>query len=197
LVISEVFFNPAGSDDQLEWVELFNGAPYTIDLSEYTLGWGGGAYNIGKRQLGGVVGSGEYFVVGGPTSSDANHNPVFDLAFDFNPDIQNSGASGADAVGLFKVGPMELAPDTVPIDAVIYGPDSASNYDMIDETGSLGAVDVIIPDAGWSLHRAGASTWTTLQSPTPGSGPLTVAPEPATMSLLALGGIAMLRRRRH
>src|SRR5688572_947828 len=38
LLISEVLFNEVGSDVTGEWIEIFNGGPSAIDLSNYKIG---------------------------------------------------------------------------------------------------------------------------------------------------------------
>ena len=67
LWVSEVMYNPTGwNDDGSEWVELFNAGSTDIDLSSYSLGWGGADYTTGVVQLLGTIPAGQYFVVGGP-----------------------------------------------------------------------------------------------------------------------------------
>lgn len=68
LILSEVMYDPSSSDDGYEWVELFNNSANMIDLSDFSLGWGGSDYTYGTMQLGGSVASGDYFVIGGPSS---------------------------------------------------------------------------------------------------------------------------------
>ena len=48
LVISEVYYDAPGTDDGLEWVELYNGFAETVDLCEYCLAWGGASYPIAR-----------------------------------------------------------------------------------------------------------------------------------------------------
>ena len=70
LVISELLFDPSGSDGEKEWIELYNGSERTLDLNglsivNYVLG---AEDNIKKATVGGVscvkVEPGEYAVVG-------------------------------------------------------------------------------------------------------------------------------------
>ncbi len=165
LVLSEVFYDASGSDDGLEWVELYNSGATAIDLSGFSLGNGGTDYTYSKVQLSGTIAPGATFLVGGPTSGAANAAPVFDLAVDFNPDFQNSG-SAADGVALFDVPAASLTPSTVPIDAVVYGPVNTSG--LIDETGAAGPPEVADAPAGSSIERTDlAGSWQVQGSPTP------------------------------
>src|SRR5690606_23941933 len=98
-----------------------------------------------------------------PVSSAANGSPVFGQALDFFPDIQNSGSPG-DGVALFAIPAASITPSSVPIDAVIYGPDNFNG--LLDETGAAGAVDVADAGEGGSIQRT-ASGWRTQSTPDP------------------------------
>jgi hypothetical protein len=190
-ILSEVFFNPTGADDGLEWIEIYNAGPSTVDLSGYSLGWGGADYTTGTAQLSGMLLPGQYFVVGGPTSDASNGNPVFDQVVNFNPDLENSGwFQAADGVALFDVLATAITPTTVPVDAFIYGGAifSTNSNGLLDETGSPGAVDFVQPffGSGYSAESDGTS-WSQQTNPTPNSGPLAV-PEPGIAMLLGVGG---------
>jgi hypothetical protein len=163
-VLTEVFYNPAGDDDKLEWVELYNPTTAAISLTSYSLGNGGNDYASSKVQLSGTIPPGGCFVVGGPTSSAANFNPVFGQAIDFNPDFQNSGST-ADGVALFKVPAAQISPTTVPVDSVVYGGTNSNN--LMDSTGLPSAVDVGDAGSGKSIARAPAG-WAITATPTPG-----------------------------
>jgi hypothetical protein len=164
LVITEVFYNPVGNDNNLEWVELYNGTNTSISLTSYSLGNGGDNYMYSTVQLGGTVAPGGCFVVGGPISSEVNYDPVFDFSVDFHPDFQNSGAV-ADGVALFSVSASQLTSATVPVDAVIYG--GANTNQLMDSTGALGPVMVEDAGPGNSIFRT-PTGWSTTTSPTPG-----------------------------
>ena len=97
-----MLYDLSGTDDGLEWVEIYNNDVVAIDLSGFSLGNGGPDYTTSLVQLSGTVQPGATFVVGGPSSSAANGNPVLDLAVNFTPDFQNSGTTG-DGVALFNV----------------------------------------------------------------------------------------------
>ena len=59
LWVSEVMYNPSGGDNGNEWVELFNAGGSVIDLSNYSLGWGGADYTTGVVQLSGTIPAGQ------------------------------------------------------------------------------------------------------------------------------------------
>ena len=177
LLLSEVLYDVSGSDDGLEWVEIYNNDSVAIDLSGFSLGNGGTAYTTSLVQLSGTIQPGDTFVVGGPTSSAVNGNPAFDQSFNFNPDFQNSGTTG-DGVALFNVPASAVTTATVPIDAVIYGPNN--NSGLIDESGSANAPEVgdAAPDS--SIERLDvAGNWQIQSVPTPNSTPLGTAPNTA------------------
>jgi len=189
-ILSEVFFNPSGAaDDGNEWVEIFNDGSTPIDLSGYSLGWGGLDYTTGTVQLVGTLLPGQYFVVGGPNSDASNGSPVYDQVANFTPDLENSGwFQPADGVALFDVPEALIVPTTVPIDAFIYAGAmfSSNSNGLMDESGDPGTVDFVQPffGAGYSVEFDGA-TWSRQNSPTPNTGAL--APEPSSALCLLLG----------
>ena len=165
MILSEVLYDTAGSDDGLEWVELFNPGANAVDLSNYSLGNAGLDYTTSLVQLSGTLAPGATFVVGGPTSNSSNANPSFDLAIDFSPDFQNSGSAG-DGVALFDVPANQVTAATVPIDAVVYGPNN--NNGLIDETGTANPPEVGDAPSGSSLERVDLQgSWQIQASPNP------------------------------
>jgi hypothetical protein len=186
--LSEVFYDAPKSDAGLEWVELANDGDAAVDLSGWSLGWGGSTYTTGLLPLSGVISPGQFFVIGGPSSTPDDASPVFDLAVDLEPDLQNSGAV-ADGIALFDVPADEVAPDTVPISALIYG--DANTSGLIDETGAVGAVNAPDAPAGSSLERGLDGVWRVQPTPTPGRGPQPV-PEPSGPALGASAGLGLL-----
>lgn len=117
--LTEVLYDVASMDDELEWVELYNPCSSPVDLGGLSLGWGGNDYVFGTMQLSGTMAPGECLVVGGPMSTPDNFDPPLGLEQDFDPDLQNSGGT-ADGIGLFE-GPPETIEGATPLDAVIYG----------------------------------------------------------------------------
>ncbi len=196
LIISEIVFNPVGgffgNDDGLEWVELFNDGTSTVDLSDYSLGWGGADYTFGTMWLdgAGTLDPGEYIVIG--NSLGGNTGPG--AAFNFTPNLPD-GVFTAGGVGLFA-GPTVGAAD-VPIDSVIYGHIFALNFNgLIDSTGAVGTVDATTGAAAESIQLGAGGTWTASATPTPDTGPLVPIPEPSTALLSGLGLLLLALRRR-
>lgn len=170
ILLSEVLYDPTGSDGGLEWIELHNTTGAAVDLSGMSLGAGGADYTNTLVQLSGTIAAGDTFVVGGPTASSANGNPTFDLALDFDPDLQNSGAD-ADGVALFNLRAAFITPTTVPVDAVVYGTSNSSG--LIDETGSANSPEVGDAPGGDSVERTTlGGAWQIQATPTPNSSPL-------------------------
>ncbi len=192
LVISEVFYDRDGSDGNYEWLELFNGTSELIDLSEWSIGWGGNNYANGTFQLNGIINSAEYLVFGGPFSDPSNGNPIYSLAVDFSPDLQNSGTI-ADGIGLFNNPASSITNTSIPFFSVIYGVTNTNN--LIDPTGAVGTVDAGDAPDGQSIEfLTYVDGWIINPSPNPGSGSLSTVPIPSAVwllgsSLLALVGI--------
>lgn len=169
LLLSEVIYDVDGGDDGFEWIELYNSGSETIDLASFSIAYGGTSYG-NPFQLSGTVAPGETFVVGGPTSSSVNANPSFDQVENFSSDLQNSGSEG-DGIALFAVPATQWTSSTVPIDAVIYGPNN--NNGLIDETGSANAPEVGDAPAGSSIERTDlAGAWQIQSTPTPNASSL-------------------------
>jgi large repetitive protein len=160
LVLSEVYYDHPSGDDGFEWIELYNGSAASVDLSAYTIGAGGRTYTNATYALSGTVEAFGCVVIGGPSSAPENGAPVFDVALNFEPDIQNSGDT-ADAVGLFLG---EVTDGAVPVDAVIYGGTNGDNF--VDATGAVGAVSVGDAPATNSIEQT-ASGWAVQAAPTP------------------------------
>jgi Lamin Tail Domain len=187
VALSEVFYDATGADDGFEWIELWNESDTPVELAGFSLGWGGSTYLSGGVALSGVVAARDYFVVGGPESTPDNASPVFDLAFDLEGDLQNSGAT-ADGVALFDVPVEEVTAETVPLAAVIYGDENSSG--LLDETGLPGSANVADAPGGSSIERGIDGVWRVQEAPTPGAPPRPV-PEPSGVALAAASGAAL------
>ena len=164
LLISEVYYDSPGGDDGNEWIEIYNGTDAEIDLSTFSLGYGGGSYTNGVYQLAGTIPAGGCFVVGGLNSIPENGEPTFDQPEDFNPDMQNSGTR-ADAVGLFNVPASEITPETIPIDSVLYGTENQDGF--LNSNGEVSAVDVGDAPGGSSIERVAIGQWQIQGAPSP------------------------------
>jgi len=163
LRLSEVFYDPSGEDEMLEWVEIVNTGTSAVSLSGFSIGSGGTSYASSTFALSGTIPAGGCIVVGGPTSNALNYSPSFAIAADFAPDLQNSGTT-ADGVALFNVPASAITTTTVPVDVVIYGGTNTSG--LIDETGAIGAVDLPDTDSGRSLERT-PTGWRSQTVPSP------------------------------
>lgn len=167
LVIAEFYYDQPGGDDGFEWVKLFNGTGSAVDLSGYSLAWGGADYTYGQLQLVGTIDPGACFLVGGP-NGDADSGfagvPMFDQAEAFVPGAQNSGDT-ADGMALFDVPAAMINGGTVPVDAVIYGGNNGNG--LLDETGAAGVVDVADAGSGESVVLQDDLSWGILADPTP------------------------------
>ena len=188
LIISEVFVNPNGfwanDDDGFEWVEIYNGTGAPIDLSNYSLGWGGADYTVGTLSLADTIAVGQFFVIGGP-NNDMTGAP------DFNPDLGNGDWWVADGIALFDT----TLSTTTPIDSVLYSwPGGSNSSGLVDETGSPGVIEVQTWTTNVSFEYDGSS-WAIQNSPTPGAGNVQT-PEPGT-GITVLFGLAMLASWRH
>ena len=178
-LISEVFYDQAGSDDGHTFVELY-GPPGTslggLRL-EAVNGFDGGVGPV--VPLAGTIGPSGLFVVADRTGGGVTFVSVFDQLANF--DLQN----GPDSV--------RLVSDGAVLDAVGYG-----DFDPTEVFAGEG-VSAPDPPAGSSLARVfadldtndNAVDFTTLTSPTPGAAPLaTAVPEPSLPLLMYLGLVA-------
>ncbi|HWB79487.1 MAG TPA: hypothetical protein VG755_31210 [Nannocystaceae bacterium] len=161
-ILHEILYDPQSpsTDDEFEWIELYNPCDSEIDLAALELRWGGDGY-VNVAKLGGNLGAGGCFVMGGPITNDDNSNPSYDVVLDFEVDLENSGTA-ADAIALFETG------NEVPLDAVIYGEMNEAMF--IDETDDVGAVDVMDVARGHTIARTAAeasAAWYDEDVPTP------------------------------
>jgi hypothetical protein len=120
LGIAEVFYLGPVTSDGLQWVRLYNATSTPIDLSSYSLGSGTNSYVETTTQLSGTIAPGGCFVVGGPTSSFDNGDPVFSQTAWFSPAIPAAGNGGA-GVALFAAPASGVTKASLPVDAVVYG----------------------------------------------------------------------------
>ncbi len=166
--LAEVFYDRAGGggngDDDHEWIKLYNPCESDIDLSGYSLGWGGDDYTQGRLTLDMMIPAGMCFIVGGTLSVPENHMPDVDFEIDLEPDLENSGMD-ADGIGLFLGESDTIFPETIPIDVVIYG--GANGNGLIDENGDVNGPDVGDVGAGDSIRRTSPTTWTEENNPMP------------------------------
>jgi hypothetical protein len=174
LVLSEVFYDAdtgSAGDAGWEWIEFYNGSGDSVDLSDYVIGrWGGSTSgNFEVFALSGTLTPGQCAVVGGPTSDANNYSPTFDIVFDYEGAIENSGSEG-DGVAIYPGGTDPVTASSIPSDVVIYGPNNAKG--IVGPDGTV--IDAQVGDAnkGESIART-TEGWEILATPTPGACALT------------------------
>lgn len=146
LVLSELLYDPAGSDTGKEWIELYNPTAYAVNLSGWMLEhWDGeSAALVGNVTLplnASIPGYGFYLI--GASADPANITPTPDYVPDywFTDYGLHNGGNGGDAI--------RLKDSTgVVIDTLGYGSGTISNYPEFFESSP--ASD---PAAGKSLER--------------------------------------------
>jgi hypothetical protein len=147
--LSEILYDPIGSDTTGEWIELYNAGSVPVSLvglriRRYTTAWA----NV--RSLTGTLDAGGCLLLNGP----------------FTNALGNDTSGGGDGVAL------EVISDGTLVDDVIYG---ASNSHLVpDENGSTtGPPDIgPVPAEGQTLERTSvgiAGPWQIQPTPTPGS----------------------------
>lgn len=110
----------------------------------------GNAYQQ-ELNLTGILDPLSFYLIGGPESDTSNGSPAFDLIYDFNTSLLNSGAT-ADGIAL-----LDYSQNLI-VDALIYG---GSNADSLpDESGDFGIVDVgdALPGQSIGLLPDGSAT---------------------------------------
>jgi hypothetical protein len=133
--LNEIAFDLMGEDDMLEWIAIANPCGDDIDMSAYSLGWGGPDYTYATQQLDGTLSADGCFVVGGPTSSQMNYGPSFAQSVNLENDLQNPDGTVADGIALFLGASDTITAESVPVDAVVYGESNRNN--LLDENGDV------------------------------------------------------------
>ncbi len=150
-------------------MKLYNPCDETADLTMFSLGYGGTGYT-NTLQLDLSVSAGGCFVVGGPMSGAANGSPNLQQLVDFAPDLALATTTGA-GIALFDAPASEVGSDTVPIDAVVYGPNNDNG--LIGPNGApVAAPHVGNPPEGGSIRRTDfGPQWEASPVPTPSTCP--------------------------
>lgn len=168
-LLAEVLYDPPGGNGGKQWIRLYNPCSMDLDLTGYSLGWGGNDYAGNGADLTGTIVAGDCFLLGGDMSNADNFNPIYDLELDFNGDLQSSG-NDADGVALFADLEENITVATVPVDAVIYG--VSNTNELLDAEGDTPAPHVGDAPQGQSIRRTAlASTWIIERSPMPNECP--------------------------
>ncbi len=178
LIISEVLFNPIGSDAQREFIEIFNPNGVALDLSGYSI----------RDDLG--SGSPFFFPFGaqilpGETLIIARNLTGFESFFGFSPDF------GGFTMGLNNGG-----------DFVQLKDNTGTVIDLVAWNNAIAGWGITAAE-GEALKRqslaVGPASWLGGQTPNPGApNGLGVVPEPNSLILLAFGilGLRVLRRKK-
>ncbi|MFW6042252.1 MAG: lamin tail domain-containing protein [Chloroflexota bacterium] len=174
LLITEIYYDTPGPDEQEEWIELANLADVEISLEGYGLGdevEKGGAEGMLRFPPGASVGPGEVIVVAQSAAGFQRlfgQQPAYEMtAGDPDvPDMERDASWASGTVGLNNSGDDVLLIDAqgVIIDAVSYG----------ESTFAFAPAVADVP-RGYSIERApancdndSAADWKPLSSPTPG-----------------------------
>lgn len=161
LTITEIFYDPAAEDNDLEWIELRNTSGQTLDLSTYKIAAGGVRYSNMIYPLTGTLPVDGCIVVGGPLSTEKNFSPSFFQAEAFKGGLQNGGTN-VDAIGLFQG---EVTDTAIPIDVFAYGEINKDQF--LGKDGKVLSPDLPLVRSGASAERQGLK-WIEQLKPTPG-----------------------------
>lgn len=177
LILAEIFYDHSGVDDGFEWIKLYNAGNAPVVLDGHSISVGNTSYDPDSDayatafDLTGSLDAGSCLLIGGPNADAENGNPVYDIAMQFTPQIQNSDGTTdkGDAAAIFNVQVSAITSETIPIDAVIFGGGNSKGF--LDETGSVGTADVADAAAGKSIRRSSLTTWEVATTPTPNDCP--------------------------
>jgi hypothetical protein len=175
-LLVEVLYDAVEGDVDHQWVKLYNPCSGPIELSSYAIGYGGPDYvpdippPDGVKTLQGSIDAGGCWIVGGPDHDATNGDPMLEFAETFAPPLDLAIDVGA-GVALFDVPAAMVDTSTVPIDAVVYGPNNDNG--LIDDTGQpVAQPHVAGTIAGGSIRRTAlAATWEAADVPTAGECP--------------------------
>ena len=197
LLITEVMYDPAGGNEH-EYVELFNSGNSTIDLTGYTLSDDPGQASPNTFTLpGGSIDPGDTaLLVRIDTSARllVNYQNAWGAGLNFIevnpwPVFTNSG----DTVALFD-------PSNTQIAAVNYR--SSNGFPSSNDSASIAILDPSAPNpydaSNWGLSVDGVDGARFGNAPRAGDlgSPGFVVPEPTTLAILMMGGLALTRRQR-
>lgn len=219
LMITEAMPDPAGTDADREWLEIYNPGTTTVDLTGYAVGDGldstnqSGGEGLGVFPDGTKMAPGQVYIIairaGGFTSLMSSTFPNVKADFEFtnsqgtsttvadDPNVPNltqkanwgnpagslGMANGGDDVGI-------VDPNGNIVDEVTYGGAGTMVSNWVDvASATIQRIGLGSTSADWEYV-------TGLANSTPGTVNITATPEPASLGLLAMGGVVLFRRRR-
>lgn len=160
LFISQLLYDPIHSDDEREWVVLYNTTGSSVDLTGFQLRYASTSqnnnfsssfeqYNTPLSEL--IIPVGGCVVIGGPVSDEGNGSPVYDYEVDLggSSNLGNATGNAEGAVALFD-------DSGLIVHAVIYGGDGDTSIQ--DETGSS-EVDISSIEPGQAVYLKQNGAW--------------------------------------
>ncbi len=196
LLITEVMYDPAGGNEH-EYVELYNSGATTIDLTGYTLSDDPGQTIPNTYTLpGGSIDPGETALLVRIDGSRllSNYQNAWGAGLNF---IEVTPwpiyTNGGDTVVLYD-------PFNTVVASVDYRP--SNSYPVSNDSSSIYMLDPGAANpydgSNWALSADGIDGAHFGNAPRASDvgSPGLVVPEPATMSLLVIAGLAVVRRRR-
>ena len=189
IVISEVYGGGGKSGAPLnrDFVELFNNGTGTENIGDllvqYSSATGTTFSTFATLPADTMLGAQSYYVIGvGPTSGTVGSS--------FTSDFSGSTGTNVSATA----GKVQLLSGTTVLDLVGFGA-TANAFETSPAPAGSNTTSIQRTAAGLLDTQNNSVDFTSLLAPTPGTGPVAV-PEPASLGLLAIGGLAALRRRR-
>ena len=143
VVINEFLADPAGSDTDREWVELFNHGADAVDISGWEIQGGASSFSAwGEIPEGTVLEPGAYFLIGDELVQD-DLGLIPDLVTSMS--LGNAG-SNVDALRITDC-------SGNPMDTVIYGESYNGTDPWVDDLGNVPTSFAPKPASGQSLGR--------------------------------------------
>jgi len=150
IVINEFVSDPAGSDTDREWVELYNASGQDVDISGWRLEGGASSYSTLAEVDGGItLVDGGYLLVGGSLIADDLGMPA---------DVELSGSLGNASSNADAIRILDCNGNTM--DTVIYGNSFNGTDPWLDDFGNVPTSFAPKPGSGQSVGRVpnGADT---------------------------------------
>jgi hypothetical protein len=151
LVLSEFPRADPGS----QWIQIQNMSGVSVDLSQYSLGIAGSSYASNVVPLNIVMPPAGCAVIG--AWSNAAEQVAFQPPMGWD-------ATASNGVALFDVPASAVTALTTPLDACVWGVNSAN---LLDSSGAPAVAQTVVPD-GWAFRRQTLSQWVADPAPSPG-----------------------------